>query len=98
GQIDNKDNDEQIDYQSIVPRAYEGVLFGGHINWQRKLKIVFPQFQCFEADDKTFDPNVMAKYESIYIVSGHLSHSAYYRIKVNLKSGQKNCSAIYVIA
>ena len=56
------------------------LVVGGHINWQNKLKEIFPKWQFVAAGQKTVDNDIIKGKDCIVCNTEILSHSCYYKV------------------
>lgn len=65
------------------------VVIGGHINWQQKIKNVFPKWSYVSANQRTFVSDMINDKTYIICNTEILSHSVYYKVVANKRASQK---------
>ncbi len=56
------------------------VAIGGHANWQRRFREIFPEWQFLAAGKNNYDPALIRNRDVIIINTAVLKHSSYYRM------------------
>lgn len=80
--IDDNDNlDQSIEVDSI--NKLEGVIVGGHPNWQNKLKEILTQWKFINVDINNVNKELIKGCEIIIFNIEYLKHSLYYSV-INL--------------
>lgn len=85
--------DIDVEEQSKVWQNRKVIVFGGHINWQRKLREKFPKWQFVMADIKSFSNDLIRGKDYIICNTDMLSHASYYKI---ISERSKNQHLLYV--
>lgn len=65
------------------------VVIGGHINWQQKIKNVFPKWSYVSANQRAFVSDMINDKAYIICNTEILSHSVYYKVVANKRATQK---------
>lgn len=65
------------------------VVIGGHINWQQKIKNVFPKWSYVSANQRAFVSDMINDKAYIICNTEILSHSVYYKVVANKRAAQK---------
>lgn len=56
------------------------ILIGGHVNWMKKLRSLFPNWTCIEPRSSgTIDPKILNHADHVYFFTDYINHSMYYR-------------------
>ena len=56
------------------------VIIGGHINWQNKLKELFPGWKYIAPDAyKTVDGSMLENKDKVYFYTEYINHVSYYK-------------------
>ena len=56
------------------------VIIGGHINWQNKLKELFPNWKFISVNAyKTVDGAMLENKDKVYFYTDYISHVSYYK-------------------
>lgn len=56
------------------------IVIGGHVNWQKRFREQFPQWQFMSADKNNYDGESIRSKEVIIVNTAVLKHSCYYRV------------------
>ena len=56
------------------------IVIGGHVNWQKRFREQFPQWQFVSADKNNYDGESIRSKEVIIVNTAVLKHSCYYRV------------------
>lgn len=56
------------------------IVIGGHVNWQKRFREQFPQWQFVAADKNNYDGESIRSKEVIIVNTAVLKHSCYYRV------------------
>ena len=64
------------------------ILIGGHSNWQKKIKRIFPKRKYVSTGQSTFPEQILTDREYIICCTEVLSHSVYYKVIANKKVNQ----------
>ena len=75
--------DENVDINTIKLdkiNEVKGMIVGGHINWQNKLREMIPSWRIIKAGVNTLDENIILNSNIVVFNTAHLNHSLYYRI------------------
>lgn len=56
------------------------IVIGGHVNWQKRFREQFPQWQFMSADKNNYDGESIRSKEIIIVNTAVLKHSCYYRV------------------
>ena len=65
------------------------IVFGGHENWQKKVKKYFPDWTFILADNRSFPSNKMKDKDYVICNTEVLSHALYYKIISSCDKSQK---------
>ena len=56
------------------------VIIGGHVNWQNKLKEMFPDWKYVSLTSfKTVDGSMLENKDKVYFYTDYISHTSYYK-------------------
>ena len=66
-------------------------MIGGHVNWQNKLKELFPKWQFVTAKQGTLVGNVIKGRDVIVCNTMVLDHGCYYKVVAELDRRQQLC-------
>lgn len=88
-QVKDKDT-EETEENSNTSRCAENlrtilkgrrvIVIGGHVNWQKRFREQFPQWQFVAADKNNYDGESIRSKEVIIVNTAVLKHSCYYRV------------------
>lgn len=84
-----EESDIDVEEQIKVWQERKVIVFGGHSNWQRKLKEKFPKWQFVIAEIKSFSNDLIRDKEYIICNTDMLSHASYYKIVAGRNKKQK---------
>jgi hypothetical protein len=59
--------------------AINGVVLGGHVRWQNKMKSLLPSFSFISPESLNFDQNLIRNADFIFVFVNYLNHAIYYR-------------------
>ncbi len=59
--------------------AVNGVVLGGHVRWQNKMKSLLPSFSFISPESLNFDQNLIRNADFIFVFVNYLNHAIYYR-------------------
>ncbi|WP_144550692.1 hypothetical protein [Bacillus sp. X1(2014)] len=65
-------------------RSMKIIIIGGSLNWQQKLKEVFPTIEFFEVDEKNRDISKIKRVDAVFINTTIFAHSFYKKIMKEL--------------
>ena len=57
-----------------------GLIIGGHINWQNKIKEYLPTWKIIKAGVNNLDSDIIQRCDVVIFNAGHLNHSLYYKV------------------
>ena len=86
--VDSIESDEKYEFPSNT------VLFGGHPNWQRKFKLLYPDVKVYTADELGFSPDVIRNADLLLLNVTHMSHKQYYRVIQEVRRHHKKIEYI----
>ncbi|WP_432627037.1 hypothetical protein [Brotaphodocola sp.] len=88
--IDEQVKDKDTEENSNTSRCAENlrtilkgrrvIVIGGHVNWQKRFREQFPQWQFVAADKNNYDGESIRSKEVIIVNTAVLKHSCYYRV------------------
>lgn len=87
-QVDNIESGEKYSFPTNT------VLFGGHPNWQRKFKLLYPDVKVYTADEMGFPPDVIRNADLLLLNVTHMAHKQYYRIIQEVRRHHKKIEYI----
>lgn len=64
------------------------VVIGGHSNWQKKIRNIFPKWKYVSAGQSTFQEQILIDRKYIICCTEVLSHSVYYKVIANKQENQ----------
>lgn len=86
---------EQLKELQCTPKRLEKLLrskkiliMGGHVNWQNRIKEVYPKLTYIDSDNVNFDVSVLKNADYIFFNTLHCSHTLYFKVKENISSGR----------
>jgi len=62
------------------PLPENAILIGGHPNWQKKIREIYPDLRIIDPDNNTFSIDRIRNAELVLLNVTHMSHKQYYRI------------------
>lgn len=82
--------EENYNFERIIEdwREQPVVLIGGHSNWQKKIKNIFPKWKYVSASQSTFPEQILIDRKYIICCTEVLSHSVYYKVIANKQGKQ----------
>lgn len=91
----NQTEEEQVEAKEQLEylNSMKILVLGGHSNWQRKLKEIFPQWSFVASSNKTFPIELLCDKDYIVCNTEVLSHATYYKM---LAGRSKNQRILYV--
>ena len=87
-QVDNIESGEKYSFPTNT------VLFGGHPNWQRKFKLLYPDVKVYTADEMGFPLDVIRNADLLLLNVTHMAHKQYYRIIQEVRRHHKKIEYI----
>ena len=69
-------------------RSKKILVMGGHINWQNRIKEVYPSFTYMDSDNVNFDVSILKTADYIFFNTLHCSHTLYFKVKDNVSTGR----------
>ncbi len=86
---------EQLKELQCTPKRLEKLLrskkiliMGGHVNWQNRIKEVYPKLTYIDSDNVNFDVSVLKTADYIFFNTLHCSHTLYFKVKENISAGR----------
>lgn len=86
---------EQLKELQCTPKRLEKLLrskkiliMGGHVNWQNRIKEVYPKLAYMDSDNVNFDVSVLKTADYIFFNTLHCSHTLYFKVKENICAGR----------
>ncbi len=64
------------------------LVIGGHVNWQNKLKEIYPEFSYIASDNVNFSVGMLKTADLVFFNILHCSHTLYYKVKENINWGR----------
>lgn len=71
---------DDIDSTETYAFPTSTILFGGHPNWQRKFKLLYPAVKVYDSNDLNFPPDIIRNADLVLLNVSHMAHKQYYRI------------------
>ena len=83
-------DEENQDFEKIIEdwREQPVVVIGGHSNWQKKIRNIFPKWKYVSAGQSTFPEQILMDRKYIICCTEVLSHSVYYKVIANKQEKQ----------
>lgn len=88
-------NKDDVNSINLVERSLKSKLkglkvlvIGGHVNWQNKLKEIYPEFSYIASDNVNFNVGMLKTADLVFFNILHCSHTLYYRVKENINWGR----------
>lgn len=69
-------------------RSKKILIMGGHVNWQNRIKEVYPKLTYMDSDNVNFDVSILKNADYIFFNTLHCSHTLYFKVKDNLNAGR----------
>ena len=69
-------------------RSKKILVMGGHVNWQNRIKEVYPKLIYLDSDNVNFDVSVLKNADYIFFNTLHCSHTLYFKVKENISVGR----------
>lgn len=66
--------------------SINAVMVGGTLIWQKRMKVLLPNFKFIAPEALNFDITVLDSVDYIFIYTNYLSHAMYYKIMANAKN------------
>ncbi len=86
--VDDIASDEKYEFPENT------ILFGGHPNWQRKFRLLYPSVKVYDADDMGFSADVIRNANLILLNVTHMSHKQYSPVIKAARQYHKNVEYI----
>ncbi|MTI67125.1 MAG: DUF2325 domain-containing protein [Firmicutes bacterium] len=92
--IENLNQRKGVDLEEKIIRMVQGkkidgVIIGGHENWQRKMKSIFSNFKFIGGYEESFNTKVLKDKDVIMFNTSYASHGVYYKLKEATKGINK---------
>lgn len=88
----NKDDDKYLKISDsslkVKLRNLKVLVIGGHVNWQNKLKEIYPEFSYIASDNVNFNVGMLKTADLVFFNILHCSHTLYYKVKENINWGR----------
>lgn len=83
-------DEEEQNYEKTIEdwREQPVVVIGGHSNWQKKIRNIFPKWKYVSAGQSTFPEQILMDRKYIICCTEVLSHSVYYKVIANKQENQ----------
>lgn len=83
-------DEEKQNFEKIIEdwREQPVVVIGGHSNWQKKIRNIFPKWKYVPAGQSTFQEQILMDRKYIICCTEVLSHSVYYKVIANKQENQ----------
>ena len=83
-------DEEKQNLEKIIEdwREQPVVVIGGHSNWQKKIRNIFPKWKYVSAGQSTFQEQILIDRKYIICCTEVLSHSVYYKVIANKQENQ----------
>lgn len=77
--------EQEEDYQVDIIDGFNldevrGVIVGGHVKWQQRMKEILPNFVFLHVDNDNIDPSIFDNVDVVFFYTNYLSHSIYYKV------------------
>lgn len=69
-------------------RSKKILIMGGHVNWQNRIREVYPKLTYMDSDNVNFDVSILKNADYIFFNTLHCSHTLYFKVKDNLNAGR----------
>ena len=70
-------------------RSKKILVMGGHVNWQNRVKEVYPKLTYLDSDNVNFDVSILKTADYIFFNTLHCSHTLYFKVKENISAGRE---------
>lgn len=77
---ENSDTSRCAENLRTILKGRRVIVIGGHVNWQKRFREQFPQWQFVAADKNNYDGESIRSKEVIIVNTAVLKHSCYYRV------------------
>lgn len=83
-------DEEKQNFAQIIEdwREQPVVVIGGHSNWQKKIRNIFPKWKYVSAGQSTFPEQILTDRKYIICCTEVLAHSVYYKVIANKQENQ----------
>lgn len=93
--IELAEEKELLNENQCTPKRLEKLLrskkilvMGGHVNWQNRVKEVYPKLTYLDSDNVNFDVSILKTADYIFFNTLHCSHTLYFKVKENVSVGR----------
>lgn len=86
--VDDIASDERYEFPENT------VLFGGHPNWQRKFRLLYPAVKVYDADDMSFSADVIRNAGLVLLNVTHMSHKQFHSVIQQVRKHHKRIEYI----
>lgn len=70
--------DTEINLSELI-KDKKIVIIGGHENWRKKLKDIYPSINTIDGFNEGFDVKLISQADFVFLHTGYMNHGTYYR-------------------